>query len=185
MSVADVQKLRSKKWERLKGTKLSTFEIDIIWRLWNNCLITFKIANKMGLMSTGNCAFCGLVNPNCQHLAHCTSTKQLWEVVWALLEKMKFTFRKREPMFGYDSSPLPNTVIFLALVTLYRRFLYSVNSGKSDYDLIKSYKQLVFEKIYTEFIIAKSNNQLATFTVSWGDGTGIFSQSSGKIDIRL
>jgi hypothetical protein len=52
MSVADVQKLRSKKWERLKGTKLSTFEIDIIWRLWNNCLITFKIANKMGLMST-------------------------------------------------------------------------------------------------------------------------------------
>ncbi len=98
---------------------------------------------------------------------------------------MGFTFRKQERIFGYDASKLPNTVIFLAFVTLYKMFLYNINSGKLDYDLIKSYKQLVYEKIYIDFILAKSNMQLNTFSSFWGNGIGIFKYTSEKIDIRL
>jgi hypothetical protein len=182
----DQKKLRSKKWERLKGTKLSTLEVDIVWRLWNSCLITFKIAKIMGLLSSGNCSFCPQINPNCFHLVHCSSTQSLWNYIWYLLEtRMGHVIQKKEKMFGYDNSPLVNTVIFLALVTLYRRFLHCVNSGKSDLDLCKAFKQNLFEKIYVEYIIAKSNKRLSSFSAFWGNGAGIFVFNDQKIDIRL
>jgi hypothetical protein len=73
----------------------------------------------------------------------------LWSYVWDLVQlRMGNNLRKKEKVFGYD--------LFLALVTLYRRFLYNVNSGKTDLNLIKSYKQLLFEKIYIEYITGKS-----------------------------
>ena len=135
--------MKSKKWERLKGTKLSTHELDIVWRLWNGCLITFKIAKLMGLISTWNCAFCAQVNPDARHLVFCRSTDSLWLSVWSILDKMKVTVQKKERLFGYDESPLLNTILYIALVTIYKRFLYTINSGKIDFDLIKSYKQFM------------------------------------------
>jgi hypothetical protein len=51
-------------------------------------------------------------------------------------------------MLGYDNFPLVNTVIFLTLVTLYRRFLHCVNSSNLDLGLRKAYKQNLFAKIY-------------------------------------
>ncbi len=184
-SSANVQKLKSKKWERLKETKLSTMEIDVIWRMWNSSLITFKIASLMGLISSSICIYCKLANPNCHHLVFCTSAKAMWDCVWTIAEKMGLENRKREHIFGYDSSPLLNSLTFLAVVVSYRRFLYNVNSGKTDYDLVKTYKQLLYEKIYIEYIIAKSNNTLISFSESWGGGKGIFQYNAEKIDIRL
>jgi hypothetical protein len=74
-SAQDSQKLRSKKWERLKGTKFSTLEVDIVWRVWSACVITPKIAKLMGLFGNGNCAFCNQNNPNAMHLVHCSSAQ--------------------------------------------------------------------------------------------------------------
>ncbi len=68
---------------------------------------------------------------------------------------------------------------------IYRRFLYNVNSGKLDYDLVKTYKQLLFEKIYIEYIISKSNNLISYFTSSWGDGLGLFELNGDTINIKL
>jgi hypothetical protein len=182
----DKAKLKSKKWERLKGTKLSTLEVDIVWRIWNSCLITFKIAKLMGLMSSGNCSFCPQGNPNCLHLVHCSSAEVLWKYIWYLLEtRMGIVLQKKERTYGYDNAPLVNNVLFLALVTLYRRFLYCVNSGKLDFDLLKSFKQLLYEKIYIDFIIAKSNHCFDSFSGFWGNGVGIFVHDEQKIDIRL
>jgi hypothetical protein len=76
-------------------------------------------------------------------------------------------------------------VIFLALVVLYRRFLYNVNSGKIDYDLVSSYKQILSEKIYIEYIIAKSNNMVPSFPASWGDGKGLFELNDDNLEIKL
>jgi hypothetical protein len=181
----DKQKLRSKKWERLKGTKLSTIEVDIVWRIWNSSVITFKIAQKMGLMSSGNCAFCSQQNLNCLHMVFCNSAEPLWTYVWDRSEKMGIHVRRKERIFGYDGSCLLNSVLFLVLVVIYRRFLYNVNSGKIIYDLVQSYKQLLFEKIYIEYIIAKSNNLISSFSTSWGDGMGLFVLNGDNIEIIL
>jgi len=181
----EIQKLKSTKWKRLIGTMLSTTEIDIIWRLWNSALITFKIANRMNLMSSGNCAYCNVVNPNCHHLVFCKTAESLWTTIWDLLRKMERPIRKRERMYGYDESPLENTLIFLGIVILYRRFLYNINSGKKDYDLVKSYKQLLYEKIYINYVIHKTKNTLIMFADFWGNGTGIFKHTVESIDIRL
>jgi hypothetical protein len=40
----DLLKFRSKKWSRLKGTKMSNPELDVVWRLWHDALLTFKVA---------------------------------------------------------------------------------------------------------------------------------------------
>ncbi len=139
----------------------------------------------MGLISSSICIYCKLANPNCHHLVFCTSAKAMWDCVWTIAEKMGLENRKREHIFGYDSSPLLNSLTFLAVVVSYRRFLYNVNSGKTDYDLVKTYKQLLYEKIYIEYIIAKSNNTLISFSESWRGGKGIFQYNAEKIDIRL
>jgi hypothetical protein len=186
-SAQDKQKLKSKKWERLKGTKLSSLETDIVWRIWNSCVITYKIAQRMGLMSSGNCAFCPQENPNCLHIVYCSSAEPLWSYVWDRVGKMGIHVNRKERIFGYDgsSSSLLNSVIFLALVVLYRRFLYNVNSGKIVYDLVQSYKELLREKIYIEYIIAKSNNMTPSFPASWGEGMGLFELNGDKLEITL
>jgi hypothetical protein len=184
-SAQDQQKLKSKKWERLKGTKLSSLEIDIVWRIWNSCVLTYKIAQRMGLVSSGNCAFCSQQNPNCLHMVFCNSAEPLWTYVWDRIGKMGIRVGRKERIFGYDGSNLLNSVIFLALVVLYRRFLYNVNSGKIVYDLVNTYKELLKEKIYIEYIIAKSNNMVPTFPASWGDGVGLFELNGDILEIKL
>ncbi len=136
-------------------------------------------------MSNGDCPYCALSNPNCHHIVFCSSADAFWSYIWYLLERMEIKIKKRERIFGYQEDPLVNSVLFLALVILYRRFIYNVNSGKTDFDLIKSYKQLLYEKIYIEYIIAKSNNTLVSFSESWGNGKGLFRYTVEKIDIRL
>ena len=183
---ADVNKLKSKNWKRLNGTKLSTVEMDIVYRFWNKCLITFKIAKLMNLISTGNCAYCQSTNPDVNHLAYCKSTDPFWNLVWLLLSKTGFRYTRRERIYGYDNSQMENSILFLALITLYKRFLYNVNSGKLDYDLIKSYKQALYEKIYIDFIIARSNHKLLAFMKFWKNGLGLFKiTNESTIDIRL
>ena len=186
MNNVDIKKLKSKNWNRLNGTKLSTVEVDIVYRFWNKSLITFKIANFMNLFSNGNCAYCQSVNPDVNHLVYCKSTDSFWNQVWYILSKTGLRYAKRERILGYDKAPLANTILYLALITLYKRFLYNVNSGKLDYDLIKSYKQFLYEKIYIVFIIAKTNHKLLAFKEFWKDGQGLFQIANEcHIDIRL
>jgi hypothetical protein len=92
---------------------------------------------------------------------------------------------QKERMLGYDFSSLLNSIIFRAVIVSYRRFLYNINNGKSEYDLVKTFKQILFEKIYIEYIISKSNNTLISFSESWGEGKGIFQSNAKSIDIRL
>jgi hypothetical protein len=42
-----------------------------------------------------------------------------------------------------------------------------------------------YSKIYVDYIIAKSNKCLSSFSVFWGNGDGIFVFNEQKIDIRL
>jgi hypothetical protein len=98
---------------------------------------------------------------------------------------MGTTPARKEKLFGHEGLHLANTMLYLAIVTVYRRFLYNVNSGDQEYDLVKSYKQSLIEKIYINFIPHKSNNNISLFTVFWGEGSGVFVIADGRIDLRL
>jgi hypothetical protein len=54
-----------------------------------------------------------------------------------------------------------------------------------DQSLIQMYKQTVYEKIFTDFIIAKSDINFEKFETFWKSGLGLFKIKDGKIDIRL
>jgi hypothetical protein len=45
-----------------------------------------------------------------------------------------------------------NFMVFIAHNTLYNRILYTINWHKLDDDLVKKYKQKVYEKIYFDYI---------------------------------
>jgi hypothetical protein len=181
----ELQKFNSNKWKRLATTKFSSIETDIVWRIWNRCVITPKIANLMGLFGSDNCPHCGARNPNCEHLVVCPTADCLWEFIWELLRKMEIVSPRKEKLFGYDGEPLLNTLVFLAVVVVYRRIRFYVNSANTVYDLVKSYKNLLYVKIYMNYLVYKTTDKLDLFTQFWGDGTGIFVINSGEIDIFL
>src|SRR5690348_2209095 len=97
---------------------------------------------------------------------------------------MGFVFLKKERLFGFKGEPLANTVLFMALLAIYQAFLRLVNSGRRDQDLVKTFKQNLFEKIYLNFVMAKKSD-LSAFTKFWNDGKGIFVVSQDHIDIRI
>jgi hypothetical protein len=182
---SDLEKLSSKKWERLKCAKLSNSELDIVFRFWHDALLSHRIAQAMNLISNGKCPYCSVNFPNNKHLVYCESTDSFWVAFWTLVRKVGFNPTEKSKIFGYDNKPKVNTMIFLAIVVLYRRFLYNVNSGKTSYDLIKVYKQALYEKIYMDFLVMKSEGSISMFDKFWGSGEGLFVIEEGLIDIRL
>ena len=177
-------KLKSKKWERLKGVRLTNTELDIVWRLWHDALLTPVVAQAMGLYSNGKCAYCGALRPKARHLIYCNSTNRLWDYVWRLIDRMGIQLEKKERLDGYVGKPLVNTVVYLGSVVIYRRFIYNVNSNKVDFDLIKNFKKSLYEKLYLEFTV-KKRSELPKFSDFWGDGKGLFRINGNTIDIRL
>jgi len=178
----DLVQMRSKKWERLKGTRLNNAELSIIWRLWHNGILNYPMAQSMRLFSDGNCAYCAAKRPEVRHIVFCKASDKLWEKVWKVAEKAGFTITKKERLFGYEKSPLLNTIVFSALLASYNGFLRTVNSGKKDQNLVKLFTQLLYEKVYLEFVTAKSGN-LSKFNAFWG--SGLFKINEGRIDIRI
>lgn len=52
--VESLLKLKSKKWERPKGVRLTNAEFDIVWRLWRDALLAPLVAQAMRFYSNGN-----------------------------------------------------------------------------------------------------------------------------------
>jgi len=156
----DLQKLNSKKWERLKSVDLLLHEKSVIWRIWHNALINFKIANIMGLISDCRCPYCYIENCDCRHIIFCSSSESLWSHVWYIINQSGFKLDKPDRLFGVEKAGFINTLIYLCINILYKRFLYNINSGLSDYDLIKQYNVRLYELIYNSFSSAKKRKQI-------------------------
>ncbi len=76
---------------------------------------------------------------------------------------------------GVSDCPLGDLMAFLAHNTLYNRILYTINSRKLDYDLVKKYKQKVYEKIYFDYVSSGSNSKsYKKFLERWNGGLGVF-----------
>ena len=135
-------KLKSKKLERLKAVRLTNTELDIVWRLWHDALLTPLVAQAMRLYSNGNCAYCGALRPKARHLIYCNSTNRLWDYIWRLIDRMGIQLEKKERLDGYEGKSLVNTVVYLGSVVIYRRFIYNINSNKIYFDLIRTSRRV-------------------------------------------
>jgi hypothetical protein len=94
---------------------------------------------------------------------------------------------KQERMVGYDDSPLLNTLLFCGIYVLYKRFIYNVNSGKTDYDLVQNFRQLLHAKIFFEYVWTKSQGSpwFEKFQSFWNYGKGLFIVVDEKVQMIL
>jgi len=89
----------------------------------------------------------------------------LWNFVWSVLDIALGQSRTRvkDRLFGNDEPSFVNDLVFLASNSLYKRFLYNVNSGKSEFDLIGTFKFRLHEMIYLQYVSAKGNDTISFF----------------------
>jgi len=78
----------------------------------------------------------------------------------------------RDIMFGVAEPLFINELVFIATNLLCKRFLYNINSGEVDYDLVKKYKISLYEKIYFEHILAKEYGSVTKFLKYLYNGNG-------------
>jgi hypothetical protein len=186
ISRLDLGKMKGSKWEKLNLFLLSNSEKDVVWRLWHNSWLTFSLGTKMGIYSSADCPFCSVRKPDTMHSIFCVSTKPFWKAVWKLLAKMDIDIEDADKLNGVPDCPLGDLMVFVAHNTLYNRVLYTINSHKLDYDLVKKYKQKVYEKIYFDYIsTGTSSKSYKKFLERWNDGVGVFEIFDNKIDIRI
>jgi len=175
ITIKDLRSLQTKKWERLKLSTISLNEKTILWRLWHNSLISFHIANIMGLISDSNCPYCITVKPNCRHVLFCASSNVFWDFIRSPIKRKNGNNETIiDRLYGYAEHSYLNDVIYIASCILYRRFLYNINSGDLNFDLIEKFKLRFHEYLSFEYYSAKYNNCLDKFMKYWYNGLGIF-----------
>jgi hypothetical protein len=87
---------------------------------------------------------------------------------------------------GVPDCPRGDLMVFIAHNILYNRILYTINSRKLDYDLVKKYKQKVYEKIYFDYISSGTClKSYKKFLDRWNEGIGVSEILDNKIDIRI
>jgi hypothetical protein len=178
--------MKGNKWEKLNLFLLSNSEKDVVWRLWHNSWLTFSLGTRMGIYSSADCPFCGVRNPDTMHSIFCVSTKPFWKAVWKLLAKMDIEVEDANKLNGVPDCPLGDLMVFIAHNFIYIRILYTINSRKLDYDLVKKYKQKVYEKIYFDYISSGTSlKSYKKFLDRWNEGIGVFEILDNKIDIRI
>jgi hypothetical protein len=181
ISNKDLLALRSKKWERLKSLKISLQEKSIIWRFWHNALINFHIANLMGINSNSRCPYCLTLKPDCRHVIFCNSSDELWKAIWELISKTQSDINVRDKLYGVNKPGFINIIIYTADCILYRRFLYNINSGDIQYNLLDRFKSNLVETIVTRFLTAKQKNSVEEYLEYWDNGAGFFDVVNNEV----
>ncbi len=129
----------------------------------------------MGLCVQEDCQFCGVRKPNSFHMIHCISTKEFWEFIWKTVFNMGISVSSGTKLNGFSNNKLGNIIVFLGHSVLYNRNLYTINSGKTDYDLIAGFKQRLNEKLFLEYSLSSiSKSEIEIFKIKWNGGLGLF-----------
>jgi hypothetical protein len=81
---------------------------------------------------------------------------------------------KKDRLYGVVTPFCANNVIYLASCVIYKRFLYNINSGILDYDLVERFRERLFGLLYFDFSNAKINGSIEKFLSFCNSGSGIF-----------
>ena len=138
-------------------TKLREFQ----YKLLNRCLVTNSFLNKIGIIPSPACSFCGELNESLEHFFICCRyTKDFWaEVIkWFDNQGVKIEhLSDKDIMFGIlrcEDELFINHILIVA-----KQYLYSCRQNKS-LPSIKVFNSKIKMIHQLETMIAKSNNKL-------------------------
>ena len=87
---------------------------------------------------------------------------------------------------GFSKSPIGNTVVFLSHCVLYNRMIYTIYSGRTDYDLINNFRQRLSERLYLEYSLSNiSKVELTLFNMRWNGGLGLYEICNNELVIQI
>lgn len=184
---SDQRLMAREDWLLSAGSGLQNTERDVPYRIKHGALLTPVIAKNMGLIRSDSCPFCSVSRPRSDHMVLCESTKGLWTHIRKVLIGVNFQLSDELKVHGIMGSKYEflNTFIFIAQNVVYARFIYKVNSGKDDFDVINKFNERIRDKIFMQYFIAKANNKMVNFLKFWNNGYGIFKVVGNDIEINL
>ena len=146
-------------------TKLHEFQ----YKLLNRCLVTNSFLNKIGIIPSPACSFCGEMNEFLEHFFIChRCTKDFWAKVikWFDNQGVKIEhLSDKDIMFGIlrcEDELFINHILIVA-----KQYLYSFRQNKS-LPSIKVFNSKIKMIHQLETMIAKSNNKLKAHYMKWG-----------------
>ena len=150
-------------------TSLDTKSREFQYKLLNRCLVTNSFLNKIGIIPSPACSFCGEMNESLEHFFICCRyTKDFWaEVIkWFDNQGVKIEhLSDKDIMFGIlrceDELFINHTLITA------KQYLYSCRQNNS-LPSIKVFNSKMKMIHQLETMIAKSNNKLKAHNMKWG-----------------
>ena len=145
-------------------TKLREFQ----FKLLNRYLVTNDFLNKIGVLPSPACSFCGKESESLEHIfISCHYAKDFWAEVIKWLCNLKVNVKNlsnREILLGmpgYEDEFFVNHVILIA-----KYYLYSCRCKKT-YPLVNVFTARLKKIQDLELLIAKSKNNLSNHTAKW------------------
>ena len=143
-------------------TSLDTKSCEFQYKLLNRCLVTNSFLNKIGIIPSPACSFCGELNESLEHFFICCRyTKDFWaEVIkWFDNQGVKIEhLSDKDMMFGIlrcEDELLINHILITA-----KQYLCSCRQNKSR-PSIKVFNSKIKMIHQLDTMIAKSNNKLS------------------------
>ena len=131
--------------------------------------MTNDFLNKIGVLPSPACSFCGKENESLEHiLIFCHCAKDFWAEVIKWLCNLKVnvnSLNNREIMLGMPDCEDELFVNHVLLNT--KQYLYSCRC-KNTYPLINVFTARLKKIQNLELVIAKSKNKLSDHTAKWG-----------------
>ena len=150
-------------------TSLDTKSREFQYKLLNRCLVTNSFLNKIGIIPSPACSFCGEMNESLEHFfISCRYTKDFWAevITWFDNQGVKIEhLSDKDIMFGIlrcEDELFINHTLIIA-----KQYLYSCRQNKF-LPSIKVFNSKIKMIHQLETMIAKSNNKLKARNMKWG-----------------
>lgn len=173
-------------WEHLVTTPISNPEKDTVFKIWHNVGLTPSLAQSLHIYDNHCCPFCASVHPKVIHYLSCSYVTDLRQVVANLLTKVNICTQAFDEAFRHGTKHVgANILIFYAYYAIYQCFIHKLNNYSGNYDLISSYRHMVYGRILMEFHACYLNKSiLSKFYKKW-EKFKIYSIDNNKININL
>ena len=150
-------------------TSLDTKLRESQYKLLNRCLVTNSFLNKIGIIPSPACSFCGELNESLEHFFICCRyTKDFWAEVIKWFDNQVVKIERlpdKDVMFGILRCE--DELFINHIFTAAKQYLYSCRQNKS-IPSIKEFNSKIKMIHQLETMIAKLNNKLKVHDMKWG-----------------
>jgi exonuclease III len=156
-------------WKILKKVEISNPQKDIVFKFWHDVGLTPSLANHLKIYNSTNCPYCGASKVRVRHYLLCPHVAPLKSLLSLFLQKVNIPPNACVPAFFSGSvHEGANILIFYAHNVIYKAFVHKLNNHQGDFDQLKTFRQLLFGRLLSEFHGSKNNKiKLEKFCEKW------------------